>query len=117
MKLAMESPPQRVRIPAGAGIGTVCIEGEEANGGVGLDVVDLVDPAVKSKLDLVRAVHLVERGRKLSGVLAQPVVSVRIGADVGITSTRVLIDKDRWHPLESVALQVRGESQMCRADR
>ena len=65
----------------GAGVGTVGIEGEDAIGCVGLDVIDLVDPAVKPELDLVRTMHFVERDRELSGVLAQSVVAVGIGAD------------------------------------
>jgi hypothetical protein len=35
----------------------------------------------------------------------------RVGTDVGVAGTRVLIDKDRGYARESVALQVRGESQ------
>ena len=49
----------------------------------------------------------------MSRVLAQPVVSIGIGADIGIAGTRVLIDKDRGDPSESVALQVRGEPQFA----
>ena len=109
----MESPPQLRRIGRRAGIGTAGIEGEDAIGRVGLDIIDLVDPAVKPELDLVRAMHFVERGCKLSRVLAQPVVSIRIGTDVGRAVIRVLIDKDRGHAGETIALQVRGEPQVA----
>src|SRR5262249_20943062 len=45
-------------------IGTIAVEAEEAIRSVGLNVVDLVNAAVKPELDVVQAVHLVERGRK-----------------------------------------------------
>ena len=79
----MESPPQLRRIPRDRHRNRL-IEGEEADRSVRLNVIHLVDTAVKAKLDLVRAVNLVERGRELSSVLAQPVIAIRIGANIGI---------------------------------
>ncbi len=63
---------------------TITVEAEEADGSVGLDVVDLVNPAVKAEFEIVLAMNFVDRGRKLSRVLAQAVVAVGIGADVGV---------------------------------
>ena len=64
----MESPPQTSCPPGQASEPSV--ESEDADRGVGLDVVDLVNPAVKPEFDFVLAMHLVERGSQLSGVLA-----------------------------------------------
>src|SRR5215469_17159369 len=89
---------------AGAGISAIGVEAEESNGSVGLDVVNLVNSAIKPELDLVLAVYLVERGRELSCVLAQAVIAVGIGANIGISGRGVRVDKDRGNSLEPVGL-------------
>src|SRR5258708_38075409 len=48
---------------ARTGIRTVMVERKNPDGRVGLDVIHLVYPAVKTKFHLVRAMHLVESGR------------------------------------------------------
>jgi len=55
---------------AGTRIRAIAVEAEEAIGRVGLDVVNLVNPAVKTELDVMLTVHFVERGGKLSCILA-----------------------------------------------
>jgi len=76
-----------------------------------LYVVDLVDAAVKSELDIVLAVYLVEDGRQLPCVLAQAVITIGVSADVGISGRRVLVNKDRRNAVESIGLQIRRETQ------
>ena len=79
-KLAIASPPQLPESvdPTGQPSEPCSSKVKNADGRVGLNVVHLVDPAVKAEFHLVRAVHFVERGRQLPRVLAQPVVAVRI---------------------------------------
>ena len=91
---------------AGAHVGSISVEAKKAIRRVRLNVVDLVNAAVKPKLEVVCSVHLVQRGCKLSCVLAQSVVTIRVSADVRITGARLLIDKDRRHARESVAVQI-----------
>ena len=44
-------------------IRTVSVETEEADRSVSLDVVNLVNPAIKAEFQIVFAVDLVDRGR------------------------------------------------------
>ena len=45
--------------------------------------------------------------------MTQSVIAIRIGADVGISGAGILINEDRRDSLESVALQVRRESEVA----
>jgi len=67
-------------------------------------VLKVKNPAVKAELDIVLAVHLVQRCGKLSGVLAQTVIAVGIGADIGVAGRGILVDKDRGHSIEPIGL-------------
>jgi hypothetical protein len=104
-------------LTAGARVGAILVEAELADRGVGLDVVDLVNSSVEAKLQFMRATHLVECDRKLSGILSQPVVAIRIGADVGVSGAGVLVDEDCRDPFEAIAsVSMRGSPE-CLADR
>src|SRR5215470_15961315 len=48
---------------ARTGIAAIDIEAEKSNGSVGLDIVNLVDSAIKPELDVMPPVCLAERGR------------------------------------------------------
>ena len=43
--------------------------------------------------------------------MAEPVVAVRVRADVGIAGAGVLVDEDCGNTVEAIALQVRGEAE------
>ena len=103
IKPAMESPPPAAN-PEGQALVAPGVEAEKTNGRIGLNVVHLVNPAVKSELDVVGAVYLVERGRQLSCVLAEAVIAVGIGTDIGVAGRGVLVDKDRGHSREPIGL-------------
>ena len=95
----------------GTAIRTALIEAEEADGRIGLNIVHLVHPAVEAELEFVRAVNLVERDSKLSGVLAQPVIAIRVGSQVGVPCRKIGVEKNRGHAREPVALQIRRKTQ------
>src|SRR5207244_1000170 len=83
-----------------AGGGTVLIEGKDAHRRIGLNVVDLMQPSVKTEFQFVRAMHLIDCGRQLPRILAQPVVAVRIRTDVGRAIIRIGVEINSRDPLE-----------------
>ena len=93
------------------------VEAEKSERGIGLNIVLLVYPPFESEFQFVIAVDLGQQLRQLAGVLALPVVAVRILSDAGVTGGIVIVDADGGNAEKSIGPQIRRKTKRAQGIR